>query len=269
MDEERLGLLAAAKMRRVLGQLRRKDQVSLDEDEIHHLTRVLRLGEGAIFEAIVPPATRCRCRLTREGGTWVGTVLGQSDVTWEAPLRICLVQALIKKEKFEWVVQKAVELGVAEIQPALTHRTEVHLTDRRRDNKLARWTKILREAVKQCGRTDLPQLHEPRPLPEILTERHDVLRLVLDEEGDRRLEDSLSSSGSVDSCALFIGPEGGWDEIDREAFRRCQIAAVRLGPRILRTETAAIAALSILQYRLGDLADSPERFCVDYHPPTQ
>ena len=105
-----MGLLASAEMRRVLANRRKEGRIYLEEGETHHLTRVLRLREGEAFEAILPPSSRFRCRLSREEGEWIGTILEESSTTWEAPLRICLAQALIKKEKFEWVVQKAVEL---------------------------------------------------------------------------------------------------------------------------------------------------------------
>ncbi len=268
MDEERLGLLVVEKMRRVIALRREENRVYLDEGEAHHLTRVLRLREGETFEAILPEETRCLCRLTRDASGWIGAVLEESSTTWESPLRICLVQALIKGDKFEWVLQKAVELGVAEIQPMLTHRTEISLTDRRRERKLSRWSKILHEAVKQCGRTGVPELHDPRPLSDILAERCDQLSLYLDEVGATALEACLPGSGSLHSCAVFIGPEGGWDEADRTLFTHSSVSAARLGPRVLRTETAAVAALSILQYRLGDLAASPESFTVDYRPVT-
>jgi 16S rRNA (uracil1498-N3)-methyltransferase len=268
VDEERVGLLVAEKMRRVIARRREEDLVFLDEGEVHHLTRVLRLRQGDTFEAIVPPDTRCLCRLARKASDWIGVVLEVSTTTWESPLRICLAQALIKGDKFEWVLQKAVELGVAEFQPMLTHRTEISLTDRRQERKLSRWARILQEAVKQCGRTAVPLIHGPRPLPDVLAERTDQLSLCLDETGATPLESCLPESGSVESCVVFVGPEGGWDEVDRIRFEQSNVAAARLGPRVLRTETAAVAALSILQFRLGDLSAPPESFTVDYRPLT-
>lgn len=268
MDEERLGLFLAAKMRRVIGSRRDANLIFFDEDEVHHLTRVLRLGEGAEFEAILPPATRCRCRLRRVDSGWAGDIVAEATTTWESPLRICLVQSLIKGDKFEWVLQKAVELGVAEVQPMSSHRTEVSLTDRRRDRRMTRWTRILREAVKQCGRTEVPILHEPRLLAEVLEVRRGPCCVYLDEGGRSSLEELLDPSTQPQMRAVFIGPEGGWDEKDRTLFERAEVPSVRLGPRILRTETAAISILSILQFRLGDLAASPAGFSVDYRPPT-
>lgn len=268
MDKERLGLLVVEEMRRVIVQRREGDRVYFDEGDVHHLTRVLRLHEGDTFEAILRPATRYRCRLIRDASDWVGTLLEESSTTWESPLRIRLVQALIKGDKFEWVLQKAVELGVAEVQPMLTSRTEINLSDQRQGRKLSRWSKILREALKQCGRTGIPLLQEPRPLAEILIDRGDEFSLYLDEAGQQSLEACLPKTGAVASCAVFIGPEGGWDERDRALFRDSNVPAARLGPRILRTETAAVTALAILQYRLGDLSASPEGFAVDYRPLT-
>ncbi len=256
-------------MRRILANERNEDRVCLDDGEIHHLTRVLRVREGETFEAILPPATRCLCRLERETGNWVGRVIQESSTTWESPIRICLVQALIKGDKFEWVIQKAVELGAAEIQPMISCRTEIELTDRRREHKLSRWSRILREAVKQCGRTTVPELHEPRNLSDILAERPTAFRFYPDECGRMGFETYLSGTCTPRACDVFIGPEGGWDDRDHDLFAAFGVASVRLGPRILRTETAAVAALSILQYRLGDLSASPDGFAVDYGLPTQ
>jgi len=182
------------------------------------------------------------------------------------PVSITLAQSLIKRDKFEWVVQKAVELGVSDIRPLITTRTEVELNERRAGRKMERWNRILSEAVKQCGRTHVPELHEPDSLRDVLAALQGFALLAPDEEGSQTLGTCVSALQPPCSCCLFIGPEGGWDEADRALFREFGVAQVRIGPRILRAETAAICSLSLLQYELGDLNAAPESFQIDYQP---
>ncbi len=240
-------------MARVLIQLLEENRVFLPKEELHHLVRVRRLKDGDCFEALdLNEGKVYRCRLSKEGASWYGLILDTLDAEPEPPLRITLAQALIKKDKFEWVVQKATELGVAEIIPILSYRTEIRLDEKREQKKLQRWSKILAETVKQCGRSRLPILRPPVPLATLLAERTDELRIALDEAADLPLRQVLGSCDSLKTCILFIGPEGGWDERDRDLFAAAQVHSVGLGPRIMRTETASVAALSVLQYELGD-----------------
>ena len=242
-------------MARVLIHLLEDNRVLLPTEELHHLVRVRRLKAGDYFEALdLNEGKVYGCTLSKEGGSWHGLILDTLEAEPEPTLKIILAQALIKKDKFEWVVQKATELGVTEIIPVLSYRTEIRLDEKREQRKLQRWRKILAEAVKQCGRSRLPILSPPVPLATLLTERTDELRIVLDEAADLPLRQILGGCDSPETCTLFIGPEGGWDDRDRNLFGQAQVQRVRLGPRIMRTETAAVAALSVLQYELGDFS---------------
>ncbi len=242
-------------MARVLIHLLEDGRVLLPKEELHHLVRVRRLKAGDHFEALDLNNEKVyRCRLSKEGGRWHGLILDTLEAEPEPLLEITLAQALIKKDKFEWVIQKATELGVAEIIPILTYRTEIRLDEKREQRKLQRWSKILAAAVKQCGRSRLPLLRPPVPLATLLTERTDELRIALDEAADLPLRQVLGSCDSLKTCILFIGPEGGWDDRDRDLFAAAQVHSVGLGPRIMRTETASVAALSVLQYELGDFS---------------
>lgn len=250
-------------MRRALVEDVGSGRVRLSPEEAHHLVRVLRLTQGTEFEAVTGDGRRLRCLLDREGEEWYGRVTGSSSFTAESPLHLALAQALIKRDRFEWVVQKAVELGVAEIFPLETARSELRLDKHRRDRKRMRWERIIQEAVKQCGRTRLPVLHEPQPLAAFLAGSPSGRGIAFDEEGAGMLDPALQVSGAS-RCTVLIGPEGGWDPSERLQLDAAGIRRVRLGPRVLRTETAAVAALTLAQFYWGDLARNPNEFRLDY-----
>lgn len=226
--------------------------------EVAHLVRVRRAKVGTYFEGVTGDGVKVRCRLEREGGTWFGRVADAVAESAESPLRITLALSLIKKDNFELVLQKAVELGVAVILPVISKRTEIRLDDRRQEKKVDRWTRIVEEAVKQCGRSRIPKLESPVSLAEAIDMSRGQSAIMFDEEGDLSLEDVLETAGPLQGLSLFIGPEGGWDEIDRKRFQEAHIRRVKLGSRILRAETAAIAVLAIIQYQIGDMRAVPE-----------
>lgn len=226
--------------------------VILPEEESHHLVRVLRAKRGDRFLAHDGRGRVYLCALTRTQEGWGGEILERLEPGTESPLNICLAQSLIKKDKFEWVVQKAVELGVNEIVPLLAWRTEVRPDEEGRERKMRRWDKIAHEAFKQSARTWLPEIREAQSLADFLARPAAELRFVLDEEQGIDLR-QLIRGRQVRTCELLVGPEGGWDERDRALFREHGVSAVNLGRRVLRAETCPIVALSILQYELGDL----------------
>jgi len=229
-------------------------RVLLPEDEIHHLVRVRRCREGTLFEAIDPVSGRAYlCRLQKGEKGWRGEVVRLVEESTESHLEIGLAQSLIKKDEFEWVLQKSVELGVASITPLITERTEIRFDDRREEKKMTRWRKIIGEAVKQSRRTKLPVLHEPLELETYIKMGSDELLLVLDEAGEVPFKDFLRSHRHISRCSLVVGPEGGWSERDRSIFVASSLPQLRLGRRILRAETAPLVGLSILQYEYGDL----------------
>lgn len=229
-------------------------QVFLHEDEIHHLVRVRRCREGTLFEGIDPASGRAYlCRLQKGEKGWSGEVVRRMDEATESFLEVGLAQALIKRDQFEWVLQKSVELGVVSITPLITERTEIRFDDRREEKKMTRWNRIIAEAVKQSRRTKLPVLHEPLKLENYIKKSSDELLLVLDEAGKVPFKEFLRSQRKISRCSLMVGPEGGWSERDRSAFVGAGLPQLRLGRRILRAETAPLVGLSILQYEYGDL----------------
>jgi 16S rRNA (uracil1498-N3)-methyltransferase len=240
-------------MIRVLIDTVRADRAYFSEDEQHHLLRVRRARVGDEFEAIDGKGSRFHCLLERDAQGWFGRITTRLDDSRESPIQISLAQALIKKDNFEWVIQKAVELGVAEVIPMLTDHTEVQLAEHRQQRKMARWSRILSEAVKQCGRSRLPRLSSPLTLGDVLENKREMVAIALDESEGASLRDFLRGNRGLTSCLILIGPEGGWSQEDRRLLSEHGVIPIHLGTRVLRAETASIAALSIVQYELGDL----------------
>ncbi len=228
------------------------DQTLLLEDaSSHHLLRVLRLhigdtlmlfnGDGyeyrAVLDAVEARQARVRIR-TRE------------QVQRESQLHIELGQGISRGERMDFVLQKSVELGVAAITPLWTRRTQVQLKAARMERKLQHWNGVVRSACEQSGRLQLPQLCRPEQLETWCSENtRNELRLVLDPTAESGL-DELRSARSV---RLLIGPEGGLDDSEIRVAEKAGFQRIRLGPRVLRTETAALAALAAMQVLWGDL----------------
>lgn len=227
----------------------------MSREETHHLVSVLRTRPGDIFEGIFGGNRRYQCRLEEEDGLYYGEIIGETGFNDESPLKIELAAALIKREKFELVLQKATELGVTSIIPLVTSRTEIRLDAQREEKKLDRWKKIISESVKQCGRNRVPVLEHAMDLEEYLNPEQEKVFLVLDEGDAAPLRESIDNFRDEREISLVIGPEGGWSDVDRLLMKRCpRLVRAGIGPRVLRAETAAVAALAILQYELGDLA---------------
>jgi 16S rRNA (uracil1498-N3)-methyltransferase len=220
-----------------------------------HLTRVLRLGDGA--------AVTC---FNGDGQDYFGHLrLRGREALFEAeridppaapesPLKVTLAQCIARGEKMDAILQKAVELGVAAIAPLVSERTEVKLDEERADKRLAHWRKVLHSACEQCGRAVVPALAAPRKLVDWAAEcaagdAAGTLRLVLAPGAGTRIADLSPPAGEV---AVVVGPEGGLSERDLAALELAGFTRLALGPRILRTETAGPAALAALQLRFGD-----------------
>lgn len=228
----------------------------LDHEESHHLRRVLRLREGDRVVAFDGTGREYLCRVERAADDRVLLrILKEDQPPVESPLHIRLAQAVIKGEKFDWVVQKATELGVTEIVPLITDHCDPWVHRWERSDKLFRWRRIALEACKQCGRTRVPPVSDPIPVAEFLTRRSGVTVMAV-ERGGRPLA-SLEEAFRYDrprEVNILIGPEGGWSSRERELAEEVGARQVTLGPRILRTETAGIVLTGIVQYLWGDLS---------------
>ncbi len=226
----------------------------LSAREIHHLVRVRRLGAGDVFQGLNRSESAWyECRLQSRGSEWDVQVLDRIGTVGESPLQIVLGAALIKKGRFEWMIQKACELGVSQIVPLMTRYVEDSLA--RSAGRLGRrWKTILEESVKQCGRSRAPEMRPVTGLDEFLDSSSRALQIVLDRTANHDLREIEWEPGESSSrVALLIGPEGGWSGRERKLFAEYEARHVFLGPRILRAETAALCAVSLVQYRWGDL----------------
>ncbi|MBS9403404.1 16S rRNA (uracil(1498)-N(3))-methyltransferase [Halomonas sp. TRM85114] len=225
--------------------------VVLPEGPARHVARVLRLspgapvvlfdGHGRIARALLVEADRKRV---------VARVEAVEAGRGESPLAVHLGQAISKGDRMDFAIQKAVELGVAAITPLYTEHGDVRLKGERAAKKLAHWQAVAASACEQCGRATLPPVHPPLPLARWLADRDEALRLVLHPGA---AAGALGQAESPANAALLIGPEGGLSVDDLEAAFSSGFSPLSLGPRILRTETAPVVALSLLQYRFGDL----------------
>lgn len=228
--------------------------VPLPEAAGTHLTRVLRLKTGDECVLFNGDGADYRARLLVLGrGGAQAQILERQPLGNESPLRIVLAQALARGEKMDWVLQKATELGVTAIAPVVTERTEVRLGAERAEKRLAHWRAVIAAACEQSGRARLPEIAEPRALADWAASLPPgPLRLALEPEGSASLA-GLAASPADAGVALAVGPEGGFSPRDLRALDAAGFTRLRLGPRILRTETAGPAALAALQARWGDL----------------
>ncbi len=224
----------------------------LPADAAHHASRVLRLRAGdkvQIFDGI---GHECHGVIEDLNGKQVtiGNII-QADAHRESPLQIVLAQALSSSEKMDWVIQKATELGVTEIQPLSTERSVAKLTVDRAAKRAAHWQQVVISACEQCGRNVLPVIHPPMDIMEWLQQvrTNTASKFILLPQGAASLNDQAKPQHQA---MLLIGAEGGFNQAESESAILCGFTPIRLGARILRTETAAIAGLSILQTLWGD-----------------
>jgi 16S rRNA (uracil1498-N3)-methyltransferase len=229
-------------------------RVRLEGATANHIRRVLRLATGAALTVFDGRGGEYQARIEGAAEDAVSVAVGSHQpIERESPLAITLAQGVSRGERMDLVVQKATELGVRHIVPVLTERTVVRLGAEQADPKVRHWRAIAVAACEQCGRNAVPEIAAPLALHEFLRSvaalEPQAARLVLAPGGGLRIRDLEAAHAAV----LLIGPEGGLSELEQRAASEAGFRALRLGPRVLRTETAAIAALAALQQRLGDL----------------
>src|SRR5215470_393948 len=228
--------------------------VTLDAEESHHLTRVLRLSEGALVFVFDGEGAEYECEVARVAKREVElNVLRRLDGAVESPLRLTLAQALIKGDKFDWVIQKATELGVTRIVPLVTDHSDIKRAEERAEQRLQRWRRISLEALKQCGRRRLVEICEPAPFDDFCGSVVDSASLIFSEHGGGSLREVSAKLQDVDQLSLCVASEGGWSERELLKAESSGFTPVSLGSRILRTETAAIVAVTLAQHLFGDL----------------
>jgi 16S rRNA (uracil1498-N3)-methyltransferase len=233
--------------------LRPGHEVELPIQAGEHLARVLRLDRGHPLRLFDGSGSEYAGEIASVGKRAVTAhVLARAEsADRESPLRITLGQGIARGEKMDWILQKATELGVTRIVPLVTERTEVKLDAERAARRRAHWEAVLASACEQCGRNRLPRIDEPVRLVQWVAALDDDagLRLALDPRGDANARE-LDPGAQV---TLAVGPEGGLSDHDLAALAQAGFRGLRLGPRILRTETAGLAALAALQALHGDL----------------
>jgi 16S rRNA (uracil1498-N3)-methyltransferase len=227
-------------------------RVTLPEDASLHLLRVLRLAPGDEVRLFNGDGDDYVARLLTAGKRGAeAEIVGRHALANESPLRLTLVQGIARGEKMDLVLQKATELGVAAIVPVLTERTEVKLDRERAEKRLAHWRGVVAAACAQSGRARLPTVADPQPLATYAAGETASLRLVLDPRNGRGVRElALPTEADI---VLVAGPEGGLSDRDLATLHAAGFGGLRLGPRILRTETAGLAALAALQALYGDL----------------
>jgi 16S rRNA (uracil1498-N3)-methyltransferase len=223
----------------------------LEALETHRLSTVLRLekdhsiilfnGDGHEYLGIISVINRRAIHVK---------ITEKIEKNLESPLFIHLGQVISKGEKMDFVIQKATELGVNEITPLLSERCVVQVKAERLEKKQEHWKKIAIHAAEQCGRTSIPTIHPPIPLMEWVFNSKEASRFVL----HLNAEHSLKKAQNLGTVAVLIGPEGGLTDQEVDFATTKKFMPIQLGPRVLRTETATLAMLTMLQYQAGDLA---------------
>jgi len=239
--------------------------LDLARDTASHLAKVLRVRSGDEFILFNGDGREFTAVIDAVRGSHVSASIGAArTIDRESPFTLTLVQCVPRGDRMDFVVQKATELGVARIAPVLSQRSVVRLHEAQAASKQAHWRAVAVSACEQCGRNRLPAVEAPQSLLNYLGaaasgETPGLLRLVLEPEG---AAPSAQPTPLIDSHAaaplggavIAIGPEGGFAPEELEAFALSGFSRVRFGPRVLRTETAAIAAIAVLQARFGDMS---------------
>lgn len=232
-------------------QLQVGTMVSLDREASNHLSRVLRLrvgnevvlfnGDGHDYQGKIEAIERNQVQVH---------LLQAQEINVESPLHIHLYQGVTRGDKMDLTLQKGVELGIKEFTPIITERCGVKLDEKRWAKKVQHWEKVIISACEQCGRNQIPKLNPVTPLSEAISNRsgqdfflHPDAETQFKRYGAVNFEQSIS---------LWVGPEGGFSEPEVEEVKRSDITPLSLGPRVLRTETAALAAVSVINSVWGD-----------------
>lgn len=224
-------------------------QATLTGAQAEHLVRVLRATPGQVYD-VVAGGFLHRAEILSVQPTEVIFALHE-ELESDTALPLHLLLAVFKFDHMEWAIEKATELGVARLTPILARRTEKHLAQAAA-KRVERWRRIALEASKQSRRTSIPEIADPALLKSALSDTPEPVRILLSEtEQEKTIASALSNKPEMGmDYALAIGPEGGWTSEEMELFAKHDWKPVTLGPRILRAETAAIAAIAILSSHL-------------------
>ncbi|MCB2386264.1 16S rRNA (uracil(1498)-N(3))-methyltransferase [Thalassolituus alkanivorans] len=226
-------------------------RTELDDQAFAHLIRVLRMNDGdpvRLFNGDGHEYAGQLCDVQKKSASvLVGDILRSEADT---PLKLQLGQVVSKGDRMDFTIQKATELGISDITPLWSERCEVRLKGERLDKKMEHWQKVAISACEQSGRNRIPTINQPQYFADWAKNNNADVRLLLHPHRQKPLRDYPQPA----SVALLVGPEGGFSEQEVEMAMSSGFAGLTLGPRILRTETAALAALSVFQFQWGDFS---------------
>ena len=226
-------------------------EIALDDQGANHIGNVLRMQAGQPLIVFNGQGGEFQCEIVSANKKNVEVrVLSFNHEDRQSALHTHLGQVISRGDRMDYALQKSVELGVSEITPLFSMRCEVKLTGARLDKKQQQWERLVISACEQSGLNVIPQLNRPLPANEWFSQAKESLKWLL-HPGETPLHNLLSNEKPASIC-LAIGPEGGFETQEIEHANQSGFKAVALGPRVLRTETAPAAALSLLQYQWGD-----------------
>lgn len=221
------------------------DRIPLSEEESHHVRNVFRLQRGAEIQLTDGTGQIFLGRIEEIGIKIVTVFLEKQLPSTASNQVIVLWQGLLKGEKMDWLVQKATELGLTELRPFVSSRCVARITDRDKSN---RWQRISDEAMKQCGRADQMKIFPPVAFNDIISHPQEGIKILFDKRDEKPLSDLRAGLRGPQKIHLMVGPEGGLTEEEVAQVTNLGFTTTSLGPLTLRSETAALAALSMIQY---------------------
>lgn len=223
----------------------------LSKEDALHLTKVLRMGVGEDVIAICKGIAYCACVDDIEKTQVSLLIKDEIEMDIEPATLVTLFQGLPKAGKMETIIQKSVELGVHSIVPVAMDRCVVKLD--KKDNKIQRWQRVSYEACKQCGRLNVPTVEQPAKLKDLNFENFDLVLVAYENESDTSIKQVLENAKGAKNVAIVIGPEGGFEKSEIQLLEDKGGKCVTLGKRILRTETAPIAMISVVMYNFDEM----------------
>lgn len=228
-----------------------------DKNDVKHLTKVLRSEPGDKYEICLSNEDVYIAAYDHMDGDFaIFEIDYKVEKSFESNIDITLFQGLPKSDKMDMIVQKCTELGVNTFCPVVMTRSISKFNDKKAESKkIDRWLKIAHEAAKQSKRTRLPDMLTPLNTKELVEmfKEYDLVIVPYENENSLGIKEALEKHNSAKKIGVLIGPEGGFDDSEIELIQEASGVVVTLGPRILRTETAGLCAVSVIQYELGDL----------------
>ena len=230
-----------------------EDNFILQDNDFHHIKNVMRIKNHGHIICVFENKSYL-CEITYDANNYQIKIIEEQTADVELEKKIILYQALIRNEKFDLVVQKACELGVSEIYPTIFERSVVKIDNDKKDNKLLRYNKIIKEACEQSHRQTLPTFNSYINVLDITLDENTLGLIAYENENEHcSFHNALNNLNDYDKVAIVIGPEGGFSKKEVECLLKKGFKSISLGKRILRSETASLYALSVLAYKIEEM----------------